>query len=113
MTKKNRDVHEWDASRLGELGEDSIRARHLPADSHRVSVSKYPPGTSFGGVTREGTCYVLKGKCRHSVPEELILGSGQFAMIPAGEYRFEVLGDTEVVLVNAWKLPFAVPSPKK
>jgi quercetin dioxygenase-like cupin family protein len=62
---------------------------------------------------REGTCYVLEGACRFFVPKAIEIKAGQFAVIPAGDYEFEVLGDTEVVLVKAWKLPFAVPPPKK
>lgn len=62
---------------------------------------------------RAATCYVLRGKCRYTFGSETVLFSaGTWAVLPGGDYTLAVLGDEELEMVLAWRLPFAVPSPE-
>ena len=98
-------AHVWNSQDWGPMTEESIRRRHSPAGSHRLSVSHYPPGTSFPGVMKAGTCYVLRGKCRYTFQDSVVLSRGTWSELPGGQFHFEVLGNEELTVVTAWLLP--------
>jgi hypothetical protein len=104
----------WNVAHLGEMSEPSIRKLHQPPEWHRISRHVYPVGTSFPGAMKSGTCYVLGGKCRYTFgTEAVVLSAGTWAVLPGGDYTFQVLGDHAAEIAFAWRLPFAVPPPKR
>jgi hypothetical protein len=86
-----------------------VRALHLPNYRHRFSVHKYPSGAVFAGRQRASTCYMLSGSCEFAFGERSInLGAGNFAVLPAGDYTFRVVDQSDVTLLCVWALPFDV-----
>jgi len=62
---------------------------------------------------KPGTCYVLRGKCQYIFGSlTVVLSARTWVVLPGGDYTFSVLGDEEVETVLAWRLPFAVRSPR-
>jgi hypothetical protein len=55
---------------------------------------------------RPGTCHVLAGACRYVFETDVIIGAGELAALPGGDYSFEVIGEAEVVTILCWELPF-------
>lgn len=100
----------WDIDTNGPMTEDRIRALHVPQAWHRVSKRQFPAGARFPTSTRDGFAYVLQGRCRYTRNGASVeLAAGEFGRISEGTYQFEVLGDDELIIVKAWKLPFEVP----
>jgi hypothetical protein len=58
---------------------------------------------------RSGTCYVLAGACRYRFgPAVYELARGSVTELPAGDYKFEVVGDRGADIVLVWLLPMSV-----
>jgi hypothetical protein len=84
---------------------ESALREQFPAPRYRVSRGEYPARTTFPCAISEGNCYVLSGACKYTGPDvELILRAGEEGRLHSGEYRFEVLGDSSVILVHVWDL---------
>lgn len=99
-------VMQWDAERSGEISEDAIRRNLTHPERFRIAKKRYPPGSEFPGIQREGRTYVVRGRCRYVFGDlEFSLASGQFADLPDGHYYFEVIGPNEVEIVSTWSLP--------
>lgn len=94
----------------GRISEEAVRRLHRPNYRHRFSVHhKYPPGTAFSGRQRAGTCYVLDGSCEFTFGDQrATIDAERFAKLPAGDFSFRVLGNSEVCLIKVWELPFDV-----
>jgi hypothetical protein len=85
---------------------EAVRSLYAPLSHYRISPMRYAAGVSFPGASRAGRLYVLSGACSMSVGEwRASLKAGTFADFPAGQFKFEVLGDQEVSLVNVWLIP--------
>ena len=98
----------WSEAR-GPLSEEAVRGLHLPNYRHRFSLRKYASGTGFAGRQRASTCYVLSGSCEFSFGERSIaLGAGYFAALPAGEFTFRVVDQSDFLLLCVFALPFDV-----
>jgi len=108
MTNSDIGVKIWDDKTHGVLSEDRIRQQYVPSDRYRISKQKYPKFTNFMGVMRKGTCYVLEGSCRYRFRETTELKAGQYIEFEKGEYEFEVVGNSDVVLVLVWPLLSAI-----
>lgn len=99
-------VEKWSEHWSTPMTEQSIRDVFVPAYQFRISPSKYPPATSFGGAMRSGKCFVISGACEFTCGDTSVaLHAGEFAELPEGEYGFKVLGDRAVELVMVWRLP--------
>lgn len=92
----------WDVHSNGPLTEESVRGLFVPAWKYRVSVGRYPSGTSFGGRSRAGTRFVISGECRFNACP---LVTGDVLDTPAGEFQLDVVGPEDLVIVSAWELP--------
>ncbi len=98
----------WDVTRMGPLCVESVRALHQPPERFRVSPSRYPAGTAFGGAARAGRKYVLAGACSYAVGGAVWeLRAGDVADVPEGGFAFRVLGGGPVEVVSVWELPAA------
>ena len=96
-------VHRWPPGR-GEPTESGLR-RTLEEGGFTVTRYVYPPGSYFPDHRhpvdkRDG---VLSGRFRlRSGDQEVVLGPGDFAEVPAGcTHSAEVLGDEPVVSLDA------------
>lgn len=99
----------WNPADPGTMSVETIKASLDHPERYRVAVNRYPPGTAFSGHTSEGTIYLLSGSCRysHANGEDTLTANDVFDL-PAGKYRLEVVGDSEVEEVKVWLLPEAV-----
>ena len=98
----------WPTAR-GPLSEETVRELHLPNYRHRFSVHRHPSGTAFAGRQRASTCYAMGGSCEFTFGERSItLGAGDFAALPAGDFMFRVVDQSDVLLLCVWALPFDV-----
>jgi hypothetical protein len=96
------------------LTEQALRLKYLPAWHHRISLYRYEAGAKYQGKARAGDLYVLEGRCRIRWDEtECILNELDFVTCPAGDFRFEVLGDRSCVVVQVWLVPPEVRIPPK
>jgi len=99
-------IRRWDATSMGLLCVESVRAIHQPPARFRVSPSSYPAGTSFSGVAWARCKYVVAGACCVSVGLSVWeLQAGDIADIPAGRYEFRVSGAGPLETVSVWELP--------
>jgi hypothetical protein len=99
-------VQEWANIASTTLSEQAVRDLYEGTiDRHRIGAYHYPAGAVFNGSMREAICYVLKGECEYTFDGAVRLRSGQVANLPEGPYQLKVLGQTELKLVLAWKLP--------
>ncbi|WP_426734965.1 hypothetical protein [Myxococcus faecalis] len=106
MESKEATVRRWSELSCKPLSEESVRALHVPAKKYRVSVSRYPQGTDFGGFIRTGTVYVLAGHCQMEFGTQVVqLATGDVAEFPEGRYRVVMGREAECVVVFAWELP--------
>lgn len=98
------DVSRWSDRHDGEVDEETLR-RELEERGFRVSRHVYRPGTYFDEHThgRDKMDAVVEGRFRMTADgEEVILGPGDWAAIPAGtSHTAEVLGDEPVVSLDA------------
>jgi hypothetical protein len=94
----------------GPLTFEAIKARHVPAEWHRVSQYRYPAGTRFSGTMRSAHCYVLSGRCIYRFSKETVLEPGTWTVLEEGDYELEVVGEQDLSIVLVWKLPFAIDS---
>jgi hypothetical protein len=79
----------------------------FPAPRYRVSRGEYPAGTTLPCVISEGSCYVLSGACKYTgAGAEVILRAGESGLLHSGEYQFEVLGVSSVIVVHVWDLDY-------
>lgn len=96
----------WDATHLGPLNLEAVRALHRPRNRFRISSNRYTAGAEFTGLGRAGRLYVLAGACAVSVGESACeLSAGDFVDLPQGQHTFRTVGDTAVEIVNVWELP--------
>lgn len=108
------EVSRWNPDQDGALTERALRLKYLPAWYHRVSLYRYDAGDKFEGTARAGDLYVLEGRCRIRWREgECVLSELDFVTCPAGDFRFEALGDRPCVVVQVWLLPPEVRVPPK
>lgn len=99
-------TNQWNSAENGPLNVSVIKTLHEPAGHFRVSPRRYPAGTSFVGAARAGRVYVLLGACYLAGDQwECCLAAGEFAELPAGDYRFRATGADGVELVRVWELP--------
>ena len=84
--------------------EQAIRDR-FPAPRYRVSKFEYSAGTTFGLTIRRTTCHVIAGACRYASSNgEVFMTAGEENELPSGNYRFEVVGDTQVICLHIWDI---------
>jgi hypothetical protein len=96
----------WSAISNSALSEQSIRAFHQPPSHYRVALYTHPAGTELDGRQRAGRVYVLSGGCQVTMTDGVVhLETNEFVDLPAGDYRFQVLGDRECKVVHVWLLP--------
>jgi len=107
---KTIQTKQWDAREHGLHTEENIRRTFSPPEWFRVSRYTYPLGTSFDGAMRPGVVHVMSGRCRYSFDDvSAIVSAGELAELPGGAYSLQVLGEEELVVILAWRLPFKVP----
>ena len=86
------------------ITESALRAQ-FPAPRYRVSRGEYPARTTVPCVISEGSCYVLSGACKYTgLGTEVTLRAGENGRLHSGEYQFEVLGGSSVIVVHVWDL---------
>ena len=101
-------IMRWNAADRGTMSVETIKASLDHPERCRVTVNRYSPGTAFSGHTRAGTVYLLSGSCRYSHANGVdTLTANDIFALPAGKYRLEVVGDSEVEEVKVWLLPEA------
>lgn len=98
------EVERWNEEEDGAVEERALR-EELEERGFRVSRYVYPPGTEFPPHTHDADKIdaVVSGRFRLSVEgEEIVLGPGDRAAVPAGaEHTAEVVGDEPVVSLDA------------
>lgn len=86
---------------------NAIKKLHTPINHYHFSHDCYQPTESFKvRVGQPHVMYVMTGKCKITAgDDELLVQSGEFTSLPIGDYRFHIIGNGEVKLVRAYKLP--------
>jgi hypothetical protein len=101
-------VERWDFRAEGLMTLGKIRELFRPAGRFRVSSYEYPAGAEFGEASRQGLCYVLRGRITYrfeGISFDISLSEGEFANLPEGS-RLVIVGKNEAVsLVMVWELP--------
>lgn len=100
-------VEKWDPA-WGPLGEAALR-RRLEAEGYSVSRYVYAPGTYFPEHTHavDKKDAVVRGRFRIVAEgQDIVLGSGDMMVIPAGTpHAAEVVGQEAVVSLDATRPP--------
>jgi hypothetical protein len=98
-------LQRWEALSTEVLSEVAVRSR-FPSEKYRVSLYRYPPLTRFGGVMKHATGIVIAGAGLYTFDSEVMVQTGDVAVLPEGPYSLEVLGGDELVIALCWELPF-------
>ncbi len=96
-------VERWDEQKDRPLNEGALRKR-LETRGYRVSLSVYPPGTSFPEHTHrfDKIDAVISGRFKLTGGKTIILEGGDCIIVPRGElHNAEVVGNEPAVSLDA------------
>jgi hypothetical protein len=106
MTETVGVAEAWDEGARGPLTVRAVRGQHQPTEHFRISLSAHASGDAFTGTSRAGRVYVIYGRCEYHIGDQRwVLSAPCFVDLPAGDFRFSVPGDCDVMQVRVWELP--------
>ena len=97
-------VKSWSSIFGEDLNESAIRNHFKPESAYLVSFLSYPAGARFGAATRACFLLVIRGACKLTTNESVLISAGEFVECGDTRYEFETIGDGAVKLAMVWSL---------